>query len=76
MIQDPAQALLSVDQRLYQGYELFPSIFPDDRSEVEFNYSFPKGIPLGTYFGNAFILDREVPVSPIYDRYNIPVEII
>ena len=75
LISDPGIALISVDQKLYHGHQLFSPIFPNTTSSVVFNYTFPAGISLGAYIGNAFIFEREVPISPIYERYNISVEI-
>jgi hypothetical protein len=76
MISDSATALLAVDERLCRGYMQFPPISPGATSRVVFNYDFPSGIPLGSYIGNVFIFERIVPVSPIYDRYSIGVEVI
>jgi len=76
MISDPATALLVVDERLFRGYMQFPPISSGAASRVVFNYNFPRGIPLGSYIGNVFIFERIVPVSPIYDRYTIDVEVV
>ena len=74
-IPDPTMALLSIDQRLYQGHQLFPPLPPNAYGEVMFTYNFPPGIPLSVYIGNVFIFEQEVPVSPIYDRTNRSVEV-
>jgi hypothetical protein len=80
MISDPTMALLAIDERLYRGYARFSPITPNGTSRVVFDYEFPAGLPLGSYIGNAFIFEQLGPpigpISPIYDRWTISVEII
>ena len=48
MITDVGIALLTTDQRLYRVFTQFPYLVSSTSGNVEFNYSFPSGVPLGT----------------------------
>jgi len=77
MVPDVGTALLTTDQRLYRGFAQFPYMPSGTSGDVEFNYYFPSGVPLGMYVGNAFIFNRNNHGDNSHiDRTSISVEIV
>lgn len=76
MVPDVGTALLIVDERLFRMFARFPYMSPGSNGTVQFSYTFPSGIPLGTYIGNAFIFSQDFhDVGTYADRASMYVEL-
>jgi hypothetical protein len=76
MVPDVGTALVTVDERLFRMFARFPYMSPGSNGTVQFSYTFPSGIPLGTYIGNAFVFSQSFhDVGTYADRASIYVEL-